>query len=343
MVAVFPEIPKLLNWYHKFGRALPWRGVTDPYAVWISEVMLQQTTVATVIQRYGKFLEQFPDIENLANAPFSEVQRAFQGLGYYRRVVNLHEAAKILYNAGSVFPKDPEALQKLPGFGPYMSASVASFAFNFPVIAADVNLHRIACRLNAQNFSLDQTKSYFEKWLKHVDSSHLNQLLMDFGSLVCSKRKPLCHHCPLQESCLAFKKNAVSEFPKTTTKPAIIPSVSLRFLDDQKTIVKRPAVGWYKDMWDFPYAEIIGEDLDHLEIFSLIKSITHESFEVVSHLRHPITHHKISAFFIRTKKTPKILRDFFKNTDRLKDQSILPSPAERLLHLSRNSEKQKTL
>lgn len=231
----------MLSWYDKNARPLPWRETGDPYKIWISEIMLQQTTTQTVIPRYGLFLERFPSLEALASSSLESVLGLWQGLGYYQRARQLHKCSKVLVQLGGVFPRTAQELKKLPGIGPYTSAAIASMAFQEPVLALDGNLRRVFCRL----FDLDGDPSLEEIQTFGKESidcdqrpGDLNQGFMDLGATICTPKKPLCHMCPLQLKCLSYKNHTVHLRPakkKTLEKKKLY--TDLFILDTSKGVV----------------------------------------------------------------------------------------------------------
>ena len=192
----------LLRWYNQHARDLPWRKDTDPYRVWLSEVMLQQTRVAAVIRHYAKFLERFPTVESLAKARESTVLAAWSGLGYYRRARMLHGAArKIVKEHGGKFPGSIEDLQRLPGIGRYTAAAVASIAFGTAVAAVDGNVERVLERVYGENLSGKELWTNAELLLEPARPGDFNQAIMELGATVCLPRRPLCASCPVVELC----------------------------------------------------------------------------------------------------------------------------------------------
>ncbi len=208
---------ELLSWYKVTSRPLPWRENRDPYRIWISEVMLQQTTVAAVIPYYEKFMERFPTLKNLADADLDDVLEMWAGLGYYSRARNLHAAAKNI--ASSKFPKSYQELSELPGFGPYISRAVSSIAFDEPVAAIDGNLIRVLSRIYGLRAEFWKTagrlqiQSVGDDLMKWGLSSELNQALMDLGADVCAKQNPRCNLCPLAKFCVANKNSLQNLLP----------------------------------------------------------------------------------------------------------------------------------
>jgi A/G-specific adenine glycosylase len=207
----------LLAWYSDNKRDLPWRGKTDPYAIWISEVMLQQTTVTAVRPYYERFLARFPKLEDLAAATEAEVLNLWSGLGYYSRARMIHRAARELAAAG--FPRTHEELLKLHGFGPYTARAVASLAFGEAVGAVDGNVIRVLSRkfgLKTQWWKpkgREEIQKSADKLVQGVSSSDVNQALMDLGSAVCTPRRPVCLLCPWMKSCQAFADGKPEALP----------------------------------------------------------------------------------------------------------------------------------
>lgn len=220
---------KLLDWYEKNGRELPWRvkggAHHNPYEVWISEIMLQQTTVKTVLPYYERFLNRFPDVFSLAAAPLDDVLILWQGLGYYTRARKLHECAKELvekYNGQ--FPPDRKLLQKLPGIGPYTSASIMAFGYNLPEAVIDGNVIRVLTRLKGWTEPtitiMDKITLLAEELTSREHAADYASGIMDLGAVVCTPRSPLCKlACPWSEDCVALKNNLTEHIPNIT-KPA---------------------------------------------------------------------------------------------------------------------------
>lgn len=202
---------KLLRWYATYRRDLPWRRTRDPYAILISEVMLQQTQVERVVPKYRAFLTQFPTLRHLARSSQADVLRAWSGLGYNRRARNLHQLAKQVVAHEGKLPTTPQALLALPGIGPYTAAAVACFAFQAPVALVDVNVRRVLGRLTkgVRGQELLTEKQLWKLAAQYVppqQSVAWNSALMDFGAITCTARAPKCATCPLQPQCKAFPK-----------------------------------------------------------------------------------------------------------------------------------------
>lgn len=219
---------KLLSWYDEHRRELPWRNSRDPYVVWVSEIILQQTRVDQGLAYYHRFLDAFPDIHRLAEAPEVEVLRIWQGLGYYSRARNMHYTAKIITEKhGGVFPGNSKALMRLKGIGDYTAAAIASIIHNEAVPALDGNVYRLLARLFALNDNIDTAKGKkaFHKLaaiiIPQSRPGDFNQAMMDFGSLVCRPVNPLCDECIFNGDCMAFKQQQVKKYPVRNEKRPI--------------------------------------------------------------------------------------------------------------------------
>lgn len=254
---------RLLAWYERHRRDLPWRSTRDPYAIWVAEVMLQQTRVESVIAFYERFLLRFPSLEVLAAAPLDDVLKAWEGLGYYGRARHLHKAARqVVEELGGHLPPTPEALLLLPGVGRYTAAAVASIAFGYDAIALDGNLRRVLCRI----FSIDddpgrpKTQRLLEKlalaMLPRGQAGDLNQALMDLGSAVCTPTSPRCLICPLINCCQAQQEGIQDVIPIRATRTnrphrdvtaGVIWDGNGHFL-----ITQRPLDGMLGGLWEFP-------------------------------------------------------------------------------------------
>lgn len=217
----------LLAWYDRNRRILPWRATgrakSDPYRVWLSEIMLQQTTVKTVAPYYARFLQRWPDVEALASAPLNDVLKAWAGLGYYARARNLHACAKAVVecHAGE-FPPDQIALRALPGIGPYTAAAIAAIAFDIPAVPVDGNVERVVSRLFAVEAELPAAKGEFQALAATLATPYragdFAQALMDLGSGICTPKKPACVLCPWTDGCAARKRGDAETFPRKTPK-----------------------------------------------------------------------------------------------------------------------------
>jgi len=218
-LSVSKDIQKqLLTWFKKHKRDLPWRKTKDPYKIWISEVMLQQTTSKAVIPYYENFLKKFPNLSSLANANKKSIYSLWAGLGYYKRADNLIKAAKEL-NKIKKWPKNYKELLKLPGFGPYTSRAVSSLAFEKPVGVLDGNVIRFLTRFYALPLAYwkmtdrHKLQSLSDLWVQKQKSSQINQALMEIGSVICRSKNPLCLLCPVMKNCKSHQKGLQYHFP----------------------------------------------------------------------------------------------------------------------------------
>lgn len=207
----------ILKWYKEYGRDLPWRQTHDPYAIWLSEIILQQTQVKQGWDYWTRFMHRWPTVEALAAATEDEVLREWQGLGYYSRARNLHFAAKQIVSLGH-FPDTLEDIKKLKGVGDYTAAAIASFAFGIPAAVVDGNVYRVLARHFGIDTPINTTegKKLFATMAQEIlpsSSSQYNQAIMDFGAIQCTPASPNCMFCPLIESCIAFRENRVAELP----------------------------------------------------------------------------------------------------------------------------------
>lgn len=252
----------LLEWYAIYARQLPWRDHPDPYAIWISEIMLQQTRVETVMDYFTNWMQVFPDIETLANSSEQDVLRQWEGLGYYSRARNIHKTARILQSEfNGHLPADPQTLQKLPGIGRYTAAAITSIAFGVDQAALDGNIRRILARIF--DISLPIRTPAAEKLFWELAEENLpagqagdyNQALMDLGATICLPGKPKCLLCPLQQHCLAFERG-VQEMrpviPKKNPIPHYIVTAAILQRDQRYLIAQRPAKGLLGGLWEFP-------------------------------------------------------------------------------------------
>lgn len=257
----------LITWFEHEKRDLPWRQDRDPYKIWVSEIMLQQTRVDTVIPYFNRFMEKFPTIESLANASEEAVLKAWEGLGYYSRVRNLHSAVKeVNEKYGGVVPKDKEQLGKLKGIGPYTLGAILSIAFGVPEPAVDGNVMRVLSRilLIDEDISKVKTRKIFEEAVRHLISydnpSYFNQALMELGALICTPTSPKCLLCPVREHCSAFSEGMVEKLPVKNKvqkqRLVYLAAVILKTFDGKMVIHKRDDEGLLAQLWEFPNVEL---------------------------------------------------------------------------------------
>lgn len=256
-------ISPLCSWYRKNQRILPWRENKDPYRIWVSEIMLQQTRVETAIPYYHRFLEVLPTVEALAQAPMEQLMKLWEGLGYYSRVKNMQKAAvMVVEQYGGQFPKNVKLLEKLSGIGDYTAGAIASISFGLPTPAVDGNVLRVAARLcnDDADIMLPQTKRRVKENLAAVypeaeNTSDLTQGLMELGALVCIPGAPKCDICPLSDQCMARKTGREHLLPvREVKKEKKLEKRTVFILQcgHQLALVKRPEKGVLAGMWEFP-------------------------------------------------------------------------------------------
>lgn len=261
---------KLLGWYLASRRPLPWRETRDPYAIWISEVLLQQTRVNTALSYYQRFLERFPTLDDLAEAPIDAVLRIWQGLGYYGRARNLHRAARIVRDEfGGSIPTEPEALERLPGIGPYTAAAIASIAFGRDVAVLDGNVARVLCRAMAIHGIPNRPST--KRRLHHLanrllpkgEAAAFNQALMELGALVCKPGRPDCPACPVRGVCVAYREGKVERLPLRTSRtelPVRVRVTAAIKYRGRLLLGRRDLEGFLGGLWEFPGAYLEGKE-----------------------------------------------------------------------------------
>jgi len=264
-----------LTWYHQEKRNLPWRANTHPYNIWISEIMLQQTRVDTVIGYYYRFMEEFPTIQDLANADEQKLLKIWEGLGYYSRARNLKVAAQqIMDEFRGVFPSTPEAISTLKGIGPYTTGAISSIAFGLPEPAIDGNIMRVVSRLFEieEDIAKASSRKVFDaatrKIISHTQPGEMNQAFMDLGSNICNPTAPRCEECPIQEFCVAYKNNHPTAFPvkskKVKAKDVYYIAGAIENSKEEFLLVQRPETGLLAKMWHFPLQEVTKEEYTEL-------------------------------------------------------------------------------
>ena len=247
-----PFSTSLLRWFRRVARDHPWRRTREPYAVWISEVMLQQTQVATVIPYYERWMRRFPTVRRLAAAPLDDVLKAWEGLGYYARARNLHKAAKAI--ASSEFPSTREAWESLPGIGPYTSAAIASIVHGERAPVRDGNVNRVVSRLLKTDDSA-RIDEFLERAIPAKSPGDFNQALMELGQRVCVPRSPRCPACPVARHCEARKAGVQDRFPRKVARkpvPTVQVGIGLCFKGSRLLVARRAPEGLLGGLWEFP-------------------------------------------------------------------------------------------
>lgn len=285
----------ILIWFDKSKRNLPWRAQSDPYKIWLSEIILQQTRVAQGTAYYELFCEKFPTIFDLANASEQEVLKTWQGLGYYSRARNLHHTAKFIVNERQgEFPDNYNELLQLKGVGEYTAAAIASIAFQQAQAAVDGNVFRVFSRyFNIElDISLGKTKKYFidlgNQIIDPKRPGDFNQAVMELGATVCLPRNPMCDICPLNASCAALVKNNVHERP-VKTKKVKVKNRYLNFLDisdgEHYLMAKRGNSDVWQGLFTFPLVELtMSQNLDEQDFFSELNlTLEHEEIHLLTH------------------------------------------------------------
>ena len=315
---------KILNWYHENQRDLPWRRTRDPYKVWLSEIILQQTRVVQGMPYYLRFVDAFPTVQDLAKAPEEQVLKLWQGLGYYSRARNLHATAKIVANNfDGQFPNTYKELKTLKGVGDYTASAIASFCFDAPEPVVDGNVYRVLSRYFGVDIPINSTKGikYFKELAREVmDSGNIrdyNQGIMEFGAVQCAPKKPHCLLCPLQESCVAVKDGKVSELPlklnKTKVKNRYFNYVIPIDPENNTILEQRTGKGIWQNLYQFPLVES-DKNLKAEELKLLIQGNGQlPEYESLSLYNNETIVHKLSHQHLHTKfwilKTSYILEE----------------------------------
>lgn len=320
-------VDTLLRWYEENRRDLPWRGEDDPYKIWVSEIILQQTRIKQGWEYYLHFIEKFPDIASLAFADSQDVLKVWQGLGYYSRARNMQEAARsIMENHNGEFPRHYDDILKLKGIGEYTASAIASMAYGLPYAAVDGNVFRIICRIFGifDNILSPSTKQKVTakclELMGNAKPGDFNQAMMDFGSLQCTPRNPNCEECPFRKDCYAFKNEAVGKLPVKIKSNKIRKRYFHYFCflkEDRVMVRQRTGNDILKGLFEFPLME--SGEIRSDEIEELLRRYCH-SGEPDWQIKHHLSHQTIFAFFyiIRVNEFPLIQdKDTIIKTDRI--------------------------
>ncbi|HEX6962176.1 MAG TPA: A/G-specific adenine glycosylase [Lacipirellula sp.] len=300
---------KLLNWYGKHARVLPWRANRDAYRIWLSEVMLQQTTVAMATPYFERFVAEFPTVHDLAVADEQRILRMWEGLGYYRRARGLHAAAKqVVAEHGGIFPRDVASLMRLPGVGRYTAGAVASFAYDTPAPIVEVNTLRVITRLMAFEGDPASTSGQRHIWqtaeelVPRKGAGRFNYALMELGAVVCKPAAPRCGACPVTAHCAAFQQGLQNELPRLAAKakPTAVREAAVVVRRNGHVLLRqRPKGERWENMWDFPRFVLTSEGPLFVRDELIAKTreqtgVTIEPGAVLKTIKHGVTRFRIT-------------------------------------------------
>lgn len=320
----------LVRWFQSHARDLPWRKTTDPYAIWISEIMLQQTQVKTVLPYWKRWMEALPGIKPLAEAPSGRLHKLWEGLGYYSRVRNLQKAAQmIMQQHGGAFPRRFEDVIALPGIGPYTAGAICSIAYNQPTPIVDGNVSRVFTRLFAIPGDARERQANSRIWAlakRGVESaaglgryvsrngallcSTFNQSLMELGATICTPRDPHCDVCPIVGHCRAHQKGAVSKYPALKSRPG---TTALRYVavllerNGRYLVRQRPTGVVNAHLWEFPNVRLTSSDKLPEAARNLL-GVQKAEFSLAATVKHTITRYRItlSILQVKTMEEPRV-------------------------------------
>ena len=339
----------LLAWYDRNARVLPWRGIQDPYRTWVSEAMLQQTRVETVLSYYERFLSRFPDLPSLADADESDVLKLWEGLGYYSRARNLLKGARmIMEKYHGCIPADPDQLRTICGIGPYMSGAIASIAFGVPVPAVDGNVVRVVSRLFGirEDAAVPAVRRDIESHAARLvpgdrPGDH-NQAMMDLGATVCVPGTPDCNRCPLAAFCDAYRTGDAADLPvlPKSHKPKVVPWTVLIICSGDRVLLRLRNEKLLQGLWCFPMLE------GHLADGALTSAVSAKFFPVVRNLRdqgsarHVFTHQvwEMRLFSLDTDRNASAPAGYeFVETAEIKNRALPAAMNAALRALNRNN------
>ncbi len=302
---------KLITWYREHKRELPFRSQRDPYKIWVSEIMAQQTQIATMLPYYEQWIQKYPDVYKLAEAPLEEVLKMWEGLGYYSRARNLHKGAQyVIDHFDGVLPPNKKKLMEIPGIGDYTSSAIASIAFGLAEIVIDGNVKRVSARYLYYIDTVMNRKAHttFDAFLKEEllsskeDPNEFNQALMELGALVCKPKKPLCESCPLRNECLynkSSKEEDIPYIPKAKKTPIYTKTVFVSIKNDQILISNDHSDGLMMGLYRLPMVD------DHLEEepdTTLRHKFSHLQWDLKAYLIEDMSFNKEEWFYIDIKE-----------------------------------------
>ncbi len=337
----------LINWYQQNKRELPWRDITDPYKIWISEIILQQTRVNQGLSYYLRFVERFPIVSLLAEADEDEVLKYWQGLGYYSRARNLHKASKqVMNDFGGFFPSDFSSVLSLSGIGSYTAAAICSFAYNLPHAVVDGNVYRVLSRLFAIETPIDsgKGKKEFEEVASQLlpvdNAAEHNQAIMEFGALQCVPVSPQCDVCPLSGICLANANGLVDKLPVKSKKTAVDHRYFNYLYIEHNAhtfLQKRTEKDVWQNLYEFPLIESdkllsVPELFEHERFNSLFENIDNINvLEITNPMKHVLSHRVINVQFITINISE--LNDKLRNLIQVSFSEIDKYPVSRLMEM----------
>jgi A/G-specific adenine glycosylase len=302
----------LANWFRKSARELPWRQTRDPYRIWLSEVLLQQTRIETALPYYQRFVTAFPTVNELATAPLDRVLKLWEGLGYYGRARNLHQAARIIVNdLGGRFPDTKEELLRLPGVGRYTAGAVASIAFGRPAAAVDGNTKRVLARLFMLTGNVESAAttnrcwSFAEALVPPRNPGQFNQALMELGARVCTPSSPQCPACPVRRQCRAYAQGRQHTLPRRSKKLTVphfeVVAAAIR-RNGRYLLCQRPATGMLAGLWEFPGGRIEGKETHRRALTQHVRrqlGVTLRVGTLVGSVEHAYSHRTITLHLYR--------------------------------------------
>ena len=325
-----PFTLKLLQWFDAFGRQLPWRETKDPYAIWLSEIILQQTRIQQGMDYWLRFMKRWPTVNALASATEDEILLEWQGLGYYSRARNLHQAALQVKEMGA-FPDTMEGLRQLKGVGEYTAAAIGSFAFGLHEAVVDGNVYRVLSRYFGVETPIDTTegkkefKALAQSLLPLGHASAFNQAIMDFGAIQCTYPSPKCNACPFQESCFAFRKNKTGMLPVKTKKMAIkerhLTYIYIRW--NGRTAFHRRGEG---DIWQGLWEPFLVDNIQECKIKGKLTLVAKQ-------VKHLLTHRVllVDFYLLDVDNRPSLPPDYIWIDERDSTQYAVPRIIEILL------------